>query len=301
VLYFGIAVVLLIGIYSLRPFDALHVMDRGMSGQRPPPDEMFDRGDRFPGPDRGPGPRGGRGKPAVDIVSIVLFITTWSTGMAITLMHEWRKTQQKAARAEADKAQAELSFLKAQINPHFLFNTLNNIYSLAVTKNEHTAKAIMKLSNIMRYVTDDVTQTEVPLQSEVNCIADYIDLQKLRLGEGAEVNFMTEGNFENKYIGPLLLMTFVENVFKYGISAHEPSPITVEISADDKSITLYCRNKIFPQRTSTERKGIGIENTKQRLKHLYPEKYDLKIEQDEGYYKVTLTISEKRVGSSKWD
>lgn len=292
ILYFGIAAALLTGIYFLRPFDALHVMNRGMDDQRPPPEEMFDRGDRFPGPDRGPGgwgDGGGRGKPAVDIVSMVLFITTWSTGMAITLMREWRKTQQKAARAEADKAQAELSFLKAQINPHFLFNTLNNIYSLAVIKNENTPVAIMKLSNIMRYVTDDVSQEEVPLQSEVDCIADYIDLQKLRLGEGTEVNFVTEGNLENRYIGPLLLMTFVENVFKYGVSAHEPSAIDIKISADDKSITLHCRNKIFAQRTSLERKGIGIENTKKRLEHLYPGKYDLNVEQD-GFYEVVLKV-----------
>src|SRR6201999_506982 len=104
----------------------------------------------------------------------------------------------------------------------FLFNTLNNIYTLAVIQDEHAPDSILKLSNIMRYVTDDTREDFVPLQSEVDCINDYIELQKLRLGTKTQVDFKITGDIESKQIAPLILMTFIENVFKYGISKHEP-------------------------------------------------------------------------------
>ena len=143
--------------------------------------------------------------------------------MAIKMTQQWRTTQQRAlqaeadkATAEADKASAELSFLKAQINPHFLFNILNNIYSLAITQNENTASAILKLSNTMRYLTDEVKADYVPLKREVDYIQDYIDLQRLRLSKKVKLDFSVEGDLENKKIAPLILITFVENVLFSG-------------------------------------------------------------------------------------
>jgi LytS/YehU family sensor histidine kinase len=226
----------------------------------------------------------------IDIVSVFLFIMTIALGMAIQITRQWRSSLQQVAQAEADRAQAELSFLKAQINPHFLFNTLNNIYSLAVTKNERTADSIMKLSNIMRYVTDDVSQHFVPLQHEVDCINDFIELQRLRLSKKAQVNFSVKGSLENKTIAPLLLMTFVENVFKYGISNHESSTITIQLQADERSITFYCHNKIFKPAGNPQRTGIGIANTQKRLTHLYPNKHLLNITNENGFFSVELIL-----------
>jgi LytS/YehU family sensor histidine kinase len=226
----------------------------------------------------------------IDIVSIFLYIMTVALGMAIQVTSQWRSSQQQVAQAEADKAQAELSFLKAQINPHFLFNTLNNIYSLAVTKNERTADSIMKLSNIMRYVTDDVSQHFVPLQHEVDCINDFIELQRLRLSKKVQVDFGVKGSLENKTIVPLLLMTFVENVFKYGISNHEPSTITIQLQAEERSITFYCHNKIFKPAGNPQRTGIGIANTQKRLEHLYPNKHLLNITNENGFFSVELIL-----------
>src|SRR5437773_3176321 len=203
VYYAATVIILFVGIYFLKPFDHL------LRHNRPP--------DMPPG-NRRPMDRGG---PRFDIISIILFVMTWSLSTALSIIKEWRTTLQKVSRAEADKVKAELAFLKAQINPHFLFNTLNNIYSLAITKNENTSFAVMKLSNIMRYVTDDATNDFVPLQMEIDCINDYIELQRLRLSKKAEINFAVSGNTEDKQIAPLILMTFVENVFKYGISTHE--------------------------------------------------------------------------------
>ena len=119
----------------------------------------------------------------IDMVGLFIFIMVIGLSTAVSTVQKWQLTEQVVVKAQAEKAHAELSFLKAQINPHFLFNTLNNIYALSVTNNEHASESIMKLSNIMRYVTDEVTEDTVRLKSEVDCINDYIDLQKLRLGK----------------------------------------------------------------------------------------------------------------------
>jgi two-component system LytT family sensor kinase len=270
--YLAILSVLFVGVYLLKPFD--HMLQHNAPPGRPPSPMQHQRG-------RGP---------VIDVISIVSFLLVWAASIVISVIREWRITLQRAARAEADKAQAELSFLKAQINPHFLFNTLNNIYSLAVTKNESTSFAVMKLSNIMRYVTDDATHDFVPLQSEVDCISDYIDLQRLRLNKKTEICFSVTGNMEDKQIAPLILITFVENVFKYGISNHEPSPVTIKISADEKTITLFCQNTLFTTLRRIERTGIGIKNTKQRLEFLYRNKHLLNITTENGLYTVLLTL-----------
>lgn len=225
-----------------------------------------------------------------DIVSIFLYIMTITLGMALKVTQQWRNSLQQIARAEADTAKAELSFLKAQINPHFLFNTLNNIYSLAVTKNDKTADSIMKLSNIMRYITDDVSQHYVPLQLEVDCINDFIELQRLRLSKKVVVDFSVKGKLENKTIVPLLLITFVENVFKYGISNHENATITIQIVANERSITFYCYNKIFKPAGTSQRTGIGIANAQKRLEHLYPNKHLLNITNENGFFSVELIL-----------
>jgi two-component system LytT family sensor kinase len=179
--------------------------------------------------------------------------------VAMDLTRRWRATMERASRAEADKANAELSFLKAQINPHFLFNTLNNIYSMAVTRNEHTPAMIMKLSNIMRYVTDDVNEDFVSLQSEVDCITDYIDLQKLRLGKKVTLDFSVAGDLDHKKISPLILMTFIENVFKYGTSNHEQSNLLIKLVVGEGPHRFSHAKSIVSFDRKIERTGIGIE------------------------------------------
>ncbi|MCG2614134.1 sensor histidine kinase [Terrimonas sp. NA20] len=303
-LYIAIGLVLFTGVYTLRPFEKVI---RGLSpreqGHRPQMREgeeqrrfMSGPRDSLYAPPQG-GPREGRRPPGMsnrehptDIVSIILFVTVWSLSTAICVIREWKRTESRVMQAEADKANAELSFLKAQINPHFLFNTLNNIYSLAVTKNENTAESIMKLSNIMRYVTDDVTEDYVSLENEIECLRDYIDLQRLRLGKKMTVSFIVEGQAAGKKIAPLILMNFIENVFKYGISSHEESVIEIKLSAQDDHIRFFCRNRLFEAKTSSDRAGIGVKNTRQRLQRLYPDRHFLNITTDDGFYTVQLTL-----------
>jgi two-component system LytT family sensor kinase len=226
----------------------------------------------------------------LDSTSLFIFLMIIAISTAIKVMQQWQLTEQRAARAETDKANAELSFLKAQINPHFLFNTLNNIYTLAVTHDDNAADSIMKLSNIMRYVTDEVSTDFVPLQNEVDCLSDYIELQRLRMNENTPVNYTVRGNMEQKTIPPLILMTFVENIFKYGISKQEPSIIDINIDVSENAISFFCQNKIFIRNSDTQRMGIGIKNTKQRLDYLYQGRHLLYITNDDEFYTVQLVL-----------
>jgi hypothetical protein len=230
------------------------------------------------------------GRPKFDIVSFVLLIVTLAISSTIVVSKRWRIAVERVSRAEADKVNAELSLLKAQINPHFLFNTLNNIYSLAVTKNEHTAESIMTLSNIMRYITDDAKESMVSLQSETDFITDYIELQRLRLGAKVKLDFNVSGDLAGKMIAPMILITFIENVFKYGTSNSAPSEILIELKVASNHIHFFCRNRILPFKQQLESTGIGIMNTQKRLDHLYPGKYQLDIKNEDGFHTVHLIL-----------
>lgn len=303
-LLYGLSMVLLvISVFWLSPFERLMSTTRRMNGMEMrmlPPNEprfekkMFRDSARFMPPEGfGHGHSPGRmrgGRRGIDIISIVLFVMIIALSVALDVTRRWRATMERAAKAEADKANAELSFLKAQINPHFLFNTLNNIYSMSVTGHAHTPDTIMKLSNIMRYVTDDVNEDYVSLQSEVDCITDYIDLQKLRTGKKVTLDFSVSGDLENKKIAPLVLMTFIENVFKYGTSNHAHSHLVIRLAADDNRIDFYTQNPLFDTERKLERTGIGIENTRKRLEHLYPGKHKLDILRENGTFIVQLSL-----------
>ena len=225
-----------------------------------------------------------------DVISFFIFLMIIALSSAMRIMQQWQMTEQRATQAEADKVSAELSFLKAQINPHFLFNTLNNIYTLAVMKDDNAPDSILKLSNIMRYVTNDATQDFVPLVHEIDCINDYIELQRLRLGEKTQLELEISGAIEDKKIPPLILMTFIENVFKYGVSKHHQSAIVIKLKGDDTGISFFCQNRIFPEKEEKRREGIGLRNTQKRLAHLYPGKYILDINTDNHLYTVKLIL-----------
>jgi LytS/YehU family sensor histidine kinase len=160
-----------------------------------------------------------------------------------------------------------------------------------VSKSEHTADAIMKLSNIMRYVTDEVNEDFVSLQNEIDAINDYISLQKMRLSKKVNVQFEVSGNIVGKVITPLLLMPFVENVFKHGISTSEQSDVLIKLTIAEKNITLLTQNKLFDTPRIVERTGIGNTNTKQRLQQIYPDKHLLDISAENGLFTVQLVLS----------
>lgn len=301
-LYTGSLVVLFFIVYTISPFDGLmrqrqdgrpqSFMPVPPGGMQPPqprpgatPPEPGTM--RYPPPDQAGQMRQPRRN--TDINSIILFITVIAISTAIPVIKQWRVTEKRALLAETQKATAELYMLKSQVNPHFLFNTLNNIYSLAVTNSPHTASSIMKLSKMMRYLTDEVSEDFVNLDSEIECIHDFIDLQKLRISNTA-VDFSVKGETGNRQIAPLILMTFVENAFKYGISSHSHSAIHITLTTTADRIAFYCSNKVHPNKAKPQREGTGIANVKQRLLLLYPEKHTLDIDASGDNFTVQLSI-----------
>ncbi|MBS1653881.1 MAG: sensor histidine kinase [Bacteroidetes bacterium] len=296
ILYVLTVIIFLIATIQLRPFDRLlgTVQKRiGIEQQQGPPRPEMRPAFPLqpPNGNKPPMPHtGNRGH--IDIISFFLFFMVMSFSVALQYRQRLAVTEKRAMQAEADKANAELSFLKAQINPHFLFNTLNNIYSLAVMKDDKTAESVMKLSNIMRYVTDEVGEDFVPLEEEIECLKDFTDLQRLRLSKKTTVDLSIAGIVEGKRIPPLVLMSFVENAFKYGISNHEEAIITIRVETDAAGISFYCRNNNYDNREPVNRKGVGISNTQKRLSFLYPSKHSLLITSDDQFFTVELRLED---------
>lgn len=191
-----------------------------------------------------------------------------------------------------EKAQNELRALKAQINPHFLFNNLNTIYSLASQKDERTKDVILKLSDFLRYVLYDTTSESIPLEKEVEIIRTYVELQKERVNPLiTKVILNLEGNFGKADITPLLLLPLAENCFKHGIGK-EPGKILINIGFDGKQLLFTTENTIaLREKTGKEENGgIGIKNVEKRLNLLYSNRHSLHFEEKAGIYKVELKV-----------
>jgi LytS/YehU family sensor histidine kinase len=200
-------------------------------------------------------------------------------------------TEKRNQEIENEKLVTELSFLKSQINPHFLFNTLNNIYSLALVKSDATAGAVLKLSSIMRYVLNETKHDWVPLEKEVEFVNHFIDLQKVRLTDKMAIKFSVSGNVEGKQIAPLILIPFVENAFKFGVSTKEQAEIILDLKAENGTISFYTRNRIFKtENANGDNTSIGLKNTRRRLELLYPERHTLTVNEEGNHFVVNLIL-----------
>ncbi|MFT4155208.1 sensor histidine kinase [Parafilimonas sp.] len=200
------------------------------------------------------------------------------------------RTREKLAEAKEEKLRAELSSLKSQIHPHFLFNTLNSIYILSVKKDNRAPEAILNLSSLMRYVIKEANHSTIPLKNELDYIKSYIELQRARLGNTINVQFTCTGNAGAMNIAPLILITYIENAFKHGANPDTDDciiGITVQITQD--GLHLHVFNK-KAQVLNREPAGIGMKNTKERLDHLYAGKYHLEINESRETYFVTLSL-----------
>ncbi len=212
---------------------------------------------------------------------------------AVRLMMEWLATERQKKEMESEKLTSELAFLKSQVNPHFLFNTLNNICSLARKKSDETENAIIKLSQIMRYMLQDSKDEKVSLAKEVEYLQSYIELQRMRLPGQVTVEFALEGNPELVSIEPLLLIPFVENAFKHGVSCQEASAIGIRLTCTAQSLSFSVTNRIARQQGDLieQGSGIGLKNVMRRLELLYPEKHRLEITEHDDHYLVNLEIT----------
>jgi sensor histidine kinase YesM len=212
------------------------------------------------------------------------FMITLSLAFILKIMERWKKT-------EEEKAEAELAYLKAQINPHFLFNTLNSIYSSAIKENaDTTAYAVVKLSGMMRYVTTESQQQLVTLEKEISYISDYIELQQMRMGNTVQLSYTVTGNPAGKKIAPLILIPFIENAFKYGVNPEKASPIEIAIEIKDQLLQLKTYNHKVVSKEHAHGESLGLVNTESRLNLIYPGSHELVIKEDEKEYLVLLKI-----------
>jgi len=208
----------------------------------------------------------------------------------VAVFKYWVQKQQDWLRSEKERITAELQLLKAQVHPHFLFNTLNNIYSFSLESSPKTPGLILKLSSLLSYMLYDCNAELVQLEKEISVMKDYIDLEKERYGNKIEISWSIEGDAENKSIAPLLMLPFLENAFKHGTSDQVEKPwLSVDISI--RQHTLRCKivnskNINQPYRNN----GIGIQNVKKRLSILYPEKHELKMNDEENFFVVSLLM-----------
>jgi signal transduction histidine kinase len=207
----------------------------------------------------------------------------------IKLAHSLFISEKQKKILENERLNAELNFLKLQINPHFLFNTLNSIYSQAHFKSEQTEHSILKFSRIMRYVLYDSTAEKISLSQDLEYISNYIDLQKLRLSKNITIHYDVSGPVKGLVIAPLLLITFIENAFKHGISYTAPSEIKIAIAVTGNQLLLTVGNAIT-QSSRESSGGVGLINAQRRLNVLYPGRHTLDVVENDHLYIVNLKI-----------
>lgn len=226
----------------------------------------------------------------VNTAAITLLITIF-IGM-LRFVNEWFELEAKKKEVENERLVAELNFLKAQINPHFLFNTLNNLYYLAYSKSDNTTEVIAKLSQMMRYMIYESNHSEVLLSKEIEYMQNYISLERLRLNNQIAIHFEIDVDVETKKIAPLILITFLENAFKHGVSANDPSAwIKLSIRMNGKECTYTVENsKIQSVHSDGEKSGIGLQNVKRRLELSYPGQYSLNVTDSPDRYAVQLKL-----------
>ena len=196
---------------------------------------------------------------------------------------------------KAKQLQTELSLLKSQINPHFLFNTLNNLFSMALEHKDKTvAEGISRLSHLMRYMIHESSEEKVDLTKEVEQLDRFIELQKLRFSkeDTVHINFTSEGDLNRIQIPPMMLIPFVENAFKHGISLKDPSSIDMKLGTDENRLMFSVENTVHNSRHGIRNgvSGIGLENVKRRLELLYPENHELTVQRDGKTFKVRLVL-----------
>ena len=230
----------------------------------------------------------------VDMMIGELYVITFVTAIKITL--DFLKEQKRVADLEKNKLETELLFLKTQISPHFFFNTLNNIHSLALEKSSKTPKIILRLSELMRYLLYETKYERQTLENEILCIQNYLDLEKIRHDGLLEVNLSISGDIQEKQIPPIILLTFVENAFKHGVNKNIGIvKVDIDFKIEEDFLYFTITN---PLPAITEFKnsmdhssGIGLENVKKRLNLGYnPNDYKLTITNDSENFTVKLKI-----------
>lgn len=209
-------------------------------------------------------------------------------------MTDWFKQLREKQELETQTMQSELRFLKSQINPHFLFNTLNNLYALTLKKSDKAPEIVIKLSEMMRYMLYECNEKSVPLHKEVNYLKNYLDLEQLRQHDNIQINFRVDGHVSDQQIAPLLFIPFLENSFKHGLNTQlKDGFVNIHLQVAEKSVDFKIENskgQTVARPDNRPSGGIGLVNVRRRLNLLYPERYHLKVSNTPNTFAVHLTI-----------
>jgi sensor histidine kinase YesM len=220
----------------------------------------------------------------------IMYILCILVSSILFLLNERRQENEARQNMEIEKIATELSMLKLQISPHFLFNTLNNIRWMVRKQMAQTEEVVLKLSEILRYMIYEVGEVKIPINQEIEHLKNYIELQSLRLPVPGTIEFNVSPNIGSQKIEPLLYIHFVENAFKYGIDAKNAPEIFFSLDFSDNKLTFESKNKILGAGNQLENSGIGLSNIKRRLELLYSGKYNLTTQNRNGFFEVNLTI-----------
>jgi two-component system, LytTR family, sensor kinase len=230
------------------------------------------------------------------LINFALNVIVLSIALAYGFTKNWVRNERMKQLLKEERLTAELNFLKAQINPHFLFNVLNMAFSSATkTGDEKTANIIEKLSGLMRYMLYESNSDKVKITKEIEYIEDYIELQKMRFSSEipVTVKFQTSGLIEQTNIAPLILIPFIENAFKYGIKFNQPSTISIDLKISENRLLFRVLNSRFSghDQVSKPDSGIGLENVKRRLTLIYPDRHHLTILEQDKHFSIELNIN----------
>ena len=224
-----------------------------------------------------------------DIIAVVCLILMLGANLGVKLFFKQQRDQQKLSELRRQNLEQQLEHLKYQINPHFLMNTLNNIHALVDIDAERAKETIIELSRIMRFVLYEGSKQTVPLAGEIEFLSNYIRLMQLRVSDKVKVTVSLPQQLPDAAIPPLMLITFVENAFKHGVSYQQPSFIDIDGHIADGQLVFSCRNSKIPAAEDSHG-GVGLKNVRQRLRLIYGDRYTLNITDDADTYNILLKI-----------
>ena len=229
----------------------------------------------------------------MNLYFLVNFMVAGSSTI-LRIITDWARQLRERQELETQTMQSELRFLKSQINPHFLFNTLNNLYALTLKKSDKAPEIVIKLSEMMRYMLYECNEKRVLLSKEVNYLRNYLDLEMLRQGPNVEITFEVLGKVSDQKIAPLMFIPFLENSFKHGLNNNiSRGFVHIELTVDEHRVQLEIENSKpdqLPLQDHRRSGGIGLVNVKRRLNLLYPNHYELYIEDKPNSYAVNLLL-----------
>lgn len=226
----------------------------------------------------------------IRVVTAISNLVILGMGLFTGLVLDWFYQHRLAREIRMEQVQTELDLLKSRINPHFLFNVLNGIFYMAHKKgDEETADAIARLSQMMRYMLQEVSRERVPLEGELEYLENFVAMQRMRLAHTIPIEFSIQGQPGSITVPPMMLLPFVENAFKHGVSNANPTPITIQIQIGEGRLDLSVDNHVHPC-AEQETGGFGLRNAQRRLELLYPGKHHLETGERGGRYRVRLSL-----------